>query len=60
MEGRRNLQGCGICGASIILRSGIQTLLQGAQAGQFDIMLTETLDRISRDQADVATLFKRL
>ena len=49
-----------ISGASMILRPGIQTLLRDAQAGQFDIVLAEALDRVSRDQADVATLFKRL
>jgi DNA invertase Pin-like site-specific DNA recombinase len=48
----------GISGASMILRPGIQA--QGAQPGQFDIVLAEALDRISRDQADVATLFKYL
>ena len=50
----------GISGASMILRPGIQALLQDAQAGQFDVVLAEALDRISRDQADVATLFKHL
>jgi len=50
----------GISGASMILRPGIQTLLQDAQRGQFDMVLAEALDRISRDQADVATLFKHL
>lgn len=50
----------GISGASMILRPGIQMLLQDAQTGQFDIVLAEALDRISRDQADVATLFKHL
>ncbi|GBR01742.1 hypothetical protein AOE01nite_28840 [Acetobacter oeni] len=50
----------GISGASMILRPGIQTLLQDAQAGRFDIVLAEALDRVSRDQADVATLFKHL
>ncbi|KAB2705929.1 recombinase family protein [Brucella intermedia] len=50
----------GISGASMILRPGIQALLQDAQAGQFDMVLAEALDRISRDQADVATLFKHL
>lgn len=49
-----------ISGASMILRPGIQTLLRDAQAGQFDVVLAEALDRVSRDQADVATLFKRL
>jgi site-specific DNA recombinase len=50
----------GISGSSMILRPGIQMLLQGAQAGQFDIVLAEALDRISRDQADIATLYKHL
>jgi site-specific DNA recombinase len=44
----------------MILRPGIQTLLRDAQAGQFDVVLAEALDRISRDQADVTTLFKPL
>ncbi|MBZ9791677.1 recombinase family protein [Rhizobium sp. 3T7] len=50
----------GISGASMVLRPGIQALLQDAQAGQFDIVLAEALDRISRDQADVATFYKHL
>ncbi|MDP3600888.1 MAG: recombinase family protein [Bosea sp. (in: a-proteobacteria)] len=50
----------GVSGASMILRSGIQMLLQDAQAGRFDLVVAEALDRISRDQADVATLFKHL
>jgi site-specific DNA recombinase len=49
-----------ISGASMILRPGIQLLLQDAQRGMFDVVLGEALDRISRDQADVATLFKHL
>ena len=49
-----------ISGASMILRPGIQTLLRDAQARQFDVVLAEALDRISRDQADIATLFKHL
>lgn len=49
-----------ISGASVILRPGIQALLQDAQRGQFEIVLAEALDRVSRDQADVATLFKHL
>ena len=50
----------GISGASMILRPGIRTLLQEAQAGAFDVVVAEALDRVSRDQADVATLFKHL
>ncbi len=49
-----------ISGASMILRPGIQQLLQDAQRGMFDMVMAEALDRISRDQADVATLFKHL
>lgn len=50
----------GISGASMILRPGIQALLEDAQSRAFDMVLAEALDRISRDQADVATLFKQL
>src|SRR6266436_703601 len=32
----------------------------GTHSQQFDVVLAEALDRISRDQADVATLFKHL
>ncbi|MDB5605022.1 MAG: recombinase family protein [Bradyrhizobium sp.] len=53
-------QDAAISGASVILRPGVQSLLQDAQRGKFDIVLAEALDRISRDQADVATLFKHL
>jgi DNA invertase Pin-like site-specific DNA recombinase len=49
-----------ISGASMILRPGIQSLVQDAQAGRFDLVLAEALDRVSRDQADVATLYKHL
>ena len=46
-------------GASLI-RPGIQELMTGAQAGKFDLILTESLDRISRDQEDIAGVYKRL
>jgi len=49
-----------ISGASVTLRPGVQALLQDAQRGAFDMVLAEALDRVSRDQADVATLFKHL
>ena len=48
-----------ISGASLI-RPGIQALLQDAQARRFDIVLAESLDRISRDQEDIAGVYKRL
>lgn len=50
----------GISGASMVLRPGIRALLQDARAGRFDLVLAEALDRVSRDQADTATLFKHL
>ncbi|RWL93623.1 MAG: recombinase family protein [Mesorhizobium sp.] len=49
-----------ISGASTVLRPGIQHLVRDAQCGRFEVVLAEALDRISRDQADVATLFKHL
>lgn len=49
----------GVSGASLV-RPGIQSLMNGAQKGEFDIVLTESLDRMSRDQEDIAGLYKRL
>jgi len=40
----------GISGASL-LRPGIQSLMQAAMNGEFDILLAEALDRLSRDHA---------
>ena len=47
-----------ISGASLI-RPGIQALMADAQAHRFDIVLAESLDRISRDQEDIAGVYKR-
>lgn len=41
-------------------RPGVQRLIAAASRGAFDVIVAEALDRLSRDQADVATLFKRL
>lgn len=49
-----------ISGASVILRPGVHALLADSQRGRFDIVLAEALDRVSRDQADIATLYKHL
>ena len=49
----------GISGASL-MRPGIQQLLQDAMAGKFQVVFAEALDRISRDQEDIAAVFKRL
>lgn len=42
------------------LRPGYQALLSDARQGQFDILVSEGLDRLSRDQEATASLFKRL
>jgi site-specific DNA recombinase len=39
---------------------GMMALMEVARAGAFDLVLSEALDRISRDQEDVAAIFKRL
>lgn len=46
-------------GASL-MRPGIQMLMHDASVGKFDLVLAEALDRLSRDQEDIAGLFKRL
>ena len=42
------------------LRPAYQALLEDARRGEFDIVVAEALDRLSRDQEDVAGLLKRL
>ena len=49
-----------VSGASVILRPGVRALLEDAGQGAFDVVVAEALDRVSRDQADVAVLHKHL
>src|SRR5687768_3622018 len=42
------------------LRPGYQCLLADARQGAFDVLVAEALDRLSRDQEDVAALYKQL
>ena len=49
----------GISGASV-LRPAYQALLEGARNNAFDVIVAEGLDRLSRDQEDVAGLYKQL
>jgi site-specific DNA recombinase len=42
------------------LRAGYQQMLMDARAGSFDILVAEALDRLSRDQEDIAGLYKQL
>ena len=41
-------------------RPGLQALLSAVRAGRIDIVVTEALDRLSRDQEHVAGLYKQL
>lgn len=49
-----------ISGASLHNRPGLADLMAAARAGAFDAVLTESLDRLSRDLEDIAGVHKRL
>ena len=49
-----------ISGGSLGNRPGMLTLLDAAKRGDFHVLIAEALDRISRDQEDIAAIFKRL
>ena len=53
-------QDAAISGASTLNRPGLQNLLADALVGRFNIIVTESLDRLSRSQADIASLYERL
>ena len=48
-----------ISGTSL-LRPGTQALMEDGQRQRFDIVLSEALDRISRDQEEITGVYKRL
>ena len=58
-----DIQNCytdhGISGASLI-RPGVQALLADARERKFNIVLAESIDRLSRDQEDIAHIYKRM
>ena len=49
-----------ISGSSLRNRPGMRALLEEAKKGRFDCVIAEALDRISRDQEDIAAIYKRL
>jgi DNA invertase Pin-like site-specific DNA recombinase len=49
-----------ISGSSLHNRPGLLDLLVAAQQRQFDAVLTESIDRLSRDLEDIAGLHKRM
>ena len=49
-----------ISASNLRTRPGMLALMEAARRGQFDVVIAEALDRISRDQEDVAAIYKRL
>ena len=49
-----------ISGTASINRPGFQALMRAAEAGLFDVIVAEDMDRIFRDQADYHNARKRL
>ena len=45
---------------AVLLRPGLQRLLERGRRREIDVVLTESLDRISRSQADIAAIFDQL
>ena len=48
-----------ISGASMV-RPGLQELITDASHRRFDVVMAEAMDRLSRDQEDIAGLYKRM
>ncbi len=48
-----------VSGASL-MRPGIQALIADGARANFDIIVSEALDRLSRDQEDIAGIYKRM
>jgi site-specific DNA recombinase len=49
-----------ISGGSTANRPGLRALMRGAADGEFDLVVCEALDRLSRSQADVAAIFLKI
>jgi DNA invertase Pin-like site-specific DNA recombinase len=49
-----------ISGSYLNNRQGMLSLLDRAKENAFDVVIAEALDRISRDQEDIAAIYKRL
>ena len=49
-----------ISGGSVHNRDGIQRLMEAVRLGGVDLVMAEALDRLSRDQEDIAAIYKRL
>ncbi len=68
LKERANMEGWTVAGTysdaavsgATLLRPGIQALLQDAAQSRFDMVLAEALDRLSRNQADIARIYEQL
>jgi site-specific DNA recombinase len=49
-----------VSGSSVHGRFAFERLVNDAKAGRFDIILAEDLDRLSRNQADIALFYERM
>jgi len=49
-----------ISGSTLGNRPGMLSLMEAAKLSTFDLVYAEALDRISRDQEDIAGIYKRL
>jgi site-specific DNA recombinase len=49
-----------ISGSALQTRAGIKALLEEVARGGVDVVIAEALDRLSRDQEDIARIYKRL
>lgn len=49
-----------LSGASIIGRNGLDDLMKAATERRFDVIVVEALDRVSRDMADLPTIWRML
>lgn len=56
----RHFSDAAISGASMIGRRDLQALLEAARAGGVDLVVAESLSRLSRDLADIARIHKLL
>ena len=50
----------GISGSAMANRPGIRAMMAAAERGEIDLVVTEALDRLSRDQEGTAHIYKRL
>src|SRR5262245_3865763 len=47
-------------GATMVNRDGIQRLMHDARAKRFDVVISESVDRLGRNTEDVAGMYNRL